>query len=268
VNALANPQVGKFVNENFVSAFQRVGTFRIVGKQKQGGNVATYFCAPDGRVLHAIAGPVDANTMLREATWVVDTTRTAMKECKGDGAAFKAHFRKAHAEKLRTEHGLAVAPVTYDAPIAQDDNSALTYKDPTGRPLAPILQPTPIEGPDVKFELRQVAAAKSAGAALLRDRTGRGWSLGNQGRVHHLMAAPCLNKIETVYASIFEGILGEKVTTQPVQVIDPFPWHNQIGRPGRPAIRPGINLPNGLLNPPNGPGVNQPGLQAIDPRRN
>ena len=39
-----------------MSSFQRVGTFRIVGKQKQGGNVATYFCAPDGRVLHSGSG--------------------------------------------------------------------------------------------------------------------------------------------------------------------------------------------------------------------
>ena len=64
MNALANPKVGEYLEKYFVSAFQRVGTFRIVGKQKQGGNVATYFCAPDGRVLHAIAGPVNADTIL------------------------------------------------------------------------------------------------------------------------------------------------------------------------------------------------------------
>ena len=52
MNALANPEVGKYLNEYFVSSFQKVATFRIVGKQKQGGNVASYFCAPDGRVLH------------------------------------------------------------------------------------------------------------------------------------------------------------------------------------------------------------------------
>ena len=78
MNALANPEVGTYVNENFCSAFQKVGTFRIVGKNKQGGNVATYFCAPDGRVLHTIAGPVDAATFLREAKWVVTTTETSL----------------------------------------------------------------------------------------------------------------------------------------------------------------------------------------------
>jgi hypothetical protein len=48
-----------------------VGTFRIVNGQKQGGNVASYFCTPDGRVLHLIAGPVDGDTLIREARWVV-----------------------------------------------------------------------------------------------------------------------------------------------------------------------------------------------------
>jgi hypothetical protein len=83
VNALANAEVGKFLNEYFVSSFQKVGTFRIVNGQKQGGNVASYFCAPDGRVLHVVAGPVDAATILREAKWVVEGTKKAMTESKG-----------------------------------------------------------------------------------------------------------------------------------------------------------------------------------------
>jgi len=135
VNALANPEVGKYLTEHFVSSFQKVATFRIVGRQKQGGNVAAYFCAPDGRVLHCVAGPVDGATLLRESQWVVETTKTAMKDSKGDGAAFKAVFRKAHAEKLRTESGLVVQPITFDPPVDQDPNSALTYRDPSGRRL-------------------------------------------------------------------------------------------------------------------------------------
>ena len=137
MNALNNPEVGKYLNENFVSSYQKVATFKIVDGQKQGGNVAAYFCAPDGRVLHVVAGPVNAATMLAEAKWVVDTTRAAMKEAKDDGGKFKTYFRKAHAEKLRAEFGLVVEPVTFDPPTEQDPNSALTYNDPSGRPLAP-----------------------------------------------------------------------------------------------------------------------------------
>ena len=66
MGALNNPQVGKFINENCVASFQKVATFRIVGGvggNKQGGNVASYFLAPDGRVLHVVPGPVNAATM-------------------------------------------------------------------------------------------------------------------------------------------------------------------------------------------------------------
>ncbi len=225
MNALASPEVGKYLNEYFVSSFQKVATFKIVGNQKQGGNVASYFCAPDGRVLHVVAGPVNSDTLLREAKWVVETTQKALKECKNDGAAFKAYFRKAHAERLRAEHGLVVEAVTWDPPEAQDDKSALTYNDPSGRPLAPKLPPPPIDGPDVAFKEKLEAAARAAPASgLIADRKGRGWVLNNQGRVHVLMAGHSMIKIEKVYGSIFEGILGEKISTRPVEVVTPFPW--------------------------------------------
>lgn len=233
MNALANKEVGKYLNEYFVSSYQKVGTFKIVGGQKQGGNVASYFCAPDGRVLHVVAGPVDANTMLREAKWVVEATKKAMAESKGDGAKFKALFRQWHAERLRNEHGLVVEAVTADID-AQDPSSALTYADPSGRPLAPVLPPPPIDGPDVTFKDLQRAEAKAAGAMPVRDRRGRGWVLGNQGRAHMLMAAHSMKKIETVYGSVFEGILGEKVSTKPVEIVNPFPWHNHRKGEARP----------------------------------
>jgi hypothetical protein len=222
VGALASPKVGEYLEKYFCSAYQRVGTFRIVGKAKQGGNVATYFCAQDGRILHAIAGPVNADQFLREANWVVEMAKKGLAESKGDGGSFKAFMRKAHAEKLRTEHGLAVEPITYDP--EEDDMGALSYRDPTGRPLAPKLTPVPIEGPDVHFRLAREASAKGADAAMVMDRRGHGWALNNQGRVHQLMAAHCMGQIEKLYGSVFEGILGERISTRPVEVVgNPFP---------------------------------------------
>src|SRR5262249_50873206 len=156
-----------------------------------------------------------AATMLREAQWVVETTRKAIADSKGDGAEFKAIFRKAHADRLRNEHGLVVQPITFDPPESQDENSALTYNDPTGRPLAPKLPPPPIDGPDVTLHLKQEAAAGALGARPIADKRGRPWVLGNQGRVHMLLAGHSMAKIEKIYGSIFEGILGEKVTTKP-----------------------------------------------------
>jgi hypothetical protein len=236
VGALASPEVGKFVNENFCSSFQKVATFKIVGGAKQGGNVAAYFCSPDGRVLHAVAGPVDANTFLHEAKWVVETTRKAMKEAGDDGAKFKAYFREAHARKVRDEFGLAIEPVSFDPPDAQDPKDALTYRDPSGQPLAPRLPPPPIDGPDVRLDkdelaLRQANAAKAAGfgAGGVADRKGGRWVLPNQGKVSQLLAGHAMAKIETVYGTVFENILGEKISTKPVEVDRPFSWVEKDG---------------------------------------
>ncbi|MBI3409554.1 MAG: hypothetical protein HY040_14535 [Planctomycetes bacterium] len=227
MNALANAEVGKYLEKHFVCSFQRVATFRIVGKQKQGGNVATYFCAQDGRVLHVIPGPVDANTFLREAKWVVAAAEKGIETSKGDGAKFKTHMRKAHADKLRTAYGLAVEAITFDPPDPADNTGPLTYRDPTGRPLAPVLPPPPIDGPDVKFRHLQDAMAKTAGAFPVHDRKGGRWALDNQGRAHALLAAHSMSQIDRIYGSIFEGILGERITTRPVEVVNPFPWHGR-----------------------------------------
>jgi len=106
VNALSKEDVGTYLNRHFVAAFQKVGTFRVVGGAKQGGNVASYFCKPDGYVLHVVAGPVNAQTLLREARWVVETNNMGMLENGNNLARWKAFFRKAHLERLRREHSL------------------------------------------------------------------------------------------------------------------------------------------------------------------
>lgn len=234
MNALANPEVGKFINEYFCSSYQKVATFKIVNGQKQGGNVATYFCAPDGRVIHCVAGPVDSATFLREARWVVDNAKKAIEQSKGDGGKFKAFMRTAHAKKLKEDTGLDVEAITFDPPEVQDVNDALTYRDPTGRTLAPKLPPPPIDGPDVRlepaeFNRRQLAEAKNAGASPVLDRRGRRFVLGNEGRVHQIMAAHSMIKIEKVYGTIFENVLGEKISTKPVEVNSPFSWVNKKG---------------------------------------
>jgi hypothetical protein len=244
VGALNNDEVGKYVNEFFVSSYQKVATFRIVGGQKQGGNVAAYFCAPDGRVLHCVAGPVDAQTFLREAKWVVETTKTAMKEAKNDGAKFKELFRKAHAEKLRQEFGIVVEAITYDPPDPMDASDALTYRDPTGRPLAPKLPPPPINGPDVtltaeKFDALQKAAGGAPGNRVCADAKGRKVVVTNQSLVHQIMAAHSMVTIERVYGTVFENILGEKISTKPVDVVKPFTWLDKDGNRLRPNGPPG-----------------------------
>ena len=219
MNALANPEVGAFLNKHFVSSFQKVATFQIVNGQKQGGNVASYFCAPDGRVLHCIAGPVDAATMLREARWVVDSVKKAMEESRRTEVPFKTLFRRWHAERLRQEHGLVVEPATFDAPAPREDDP-LTYNDPSGRPVLPVLVLPPIDGPDVEFRAMAKEAPAADVAGAVQARRGGRWAIGNQGRVHQLMSAYSMIKIEKIYATVFENILGERVSTRPVITIN------------------------------------------------
>jgi hypothetical protein len=107
VNALAQVEVGQYLNRHFASAFQKVATFQINGGQKQGGNVAAYFCTPEGRVLHAVAGPVDGATLLRDARWVHETFQLAHLQ-QDAPAQLPTVFRKAHLERLRLEQNVAL----------------------------------------------------------------------------------------------------------------------------------------------------------------
>jgi hypothetical protein len=164
---LTNEQVGRYLNDHFVSAFQKVGTFRIANGQKQGGNVASYFCLSDGCVLHVVAGPVDAATLLREARWVVETRKLAISQSDRALDQYKAIFRKAHADRLRQEYGMRAPLLDFPSPATQG------------------------------LEIRSRKLAK-------------------QGRVHLLLAANPLVKIDKIYDVIFEQILGEKISTLPV----------------------------------------------------
>lgn len=107
MNALASFQVGEYLNRHFVSGFQKVATFQIDWGQKQGGNVAAYFCTPDGAVLHAVAGPVDAGTFLKEARWANETYLLAQLDQLAP-EQLASFFRNAHVDRLVQEHSVFV----------------------------------------------------------------------------------------------------------------------------------------------------------------
>lgn len=77
-----------------VAAWRRVGTFsilalgdRVLGKQ--GGNVASYVVTPDGEVVAAIPGPVDARRYLDELRWAVESYRAGPAACAGNAARLR-----------------------------------------------------------------------------------------------------------------------------------------------------------------------------------
>jgi hypothetical protein len=86
-----------------VPAHQQVGSFEVVNNAgvlaKNGGNVASYFCTPDGRVIHAVIGPVPAEELLAAARWAVDVSS-------GGGAVDDPErIGAAHREELRRSSG-------------------------------------------------------------------------------------------------------------------------------------------------------------------
>jgi hypothetical protein len=176
VNALANKEVGDYLNDHFVTSYQKVGTFRVVNGQKQGGNVASYFCTPDGGLLDAIAGPVDAKTLLKEARWVVETRKMALLESRGDVAKYKAFFRLAHANMI------------------------------------------PAAGELRQVNWQQLPLYKASPDALesVLEQTPGARQLDKQGRVHLLLAAFPLVKIDQAYKVVYNKIVGEQVSTSPV----------------------------------------------------
>ena len=120
MNALANDKVADLLNERFVSTYQKVGTFRIVNGQKQGGNVASYFCRPDGTVLHGIAGQVKAEAFIAEARWAVDLHKAALNDATNltsgncDASKYRALVRQAHSDRYNMETNPGAAEQTLE----------------------------------------------------------------------------------------------------------------------------------------------------------
>src|SRR4029078_9136256 len=102
-----------------------------------------------------------------------------------------------------------------DPPGPMDPNDALTYRDPTGQPIAPRLPPPPIDVPDVtlkkdEFEAKQNAVNGGAGARYAACKGGGRVAVNNPTLAHQLLAAHCLVPIERVYRTVVENILVEK----------------------------------------------------------
>jgi hypothetical protein len=166
-----------------VSSFQKVGTFRIVvnpkrknGNDKQGGNVASYFTTPDGRVLHLIAGPVTADTFLHEARWAVETCKLAQLEAGANLMRFQTFVRKAHVERLRQDHQ-----------------------------IRPVDLPPPNFG--VRTALPLPTLPLSAGGRVAMASPRRTVPLDAQGKVHLLLATYPMPRVEQIYTLVFQRIL-------------------------------------------------------------
>jgi hypothetical protein len=178
VGALNQKEVGDYLNRYFVSSYQKISNFTVAGNgDKQGGNVASYFCTPDGRVLHAVVGPVSGAKLLEEARWVEETWKLVELHELKTLSKWQTLYRFAHLERLYKEHGLKLVP------------KQLPALEPSNAWVA-------IQGPNVTG---------------LLNRSGD-----QQAKVHLLLAAYPLAKIGRVYGTVFESILNQEISTTPV----------------------------------------------------
>src|SRR5262249_33515168 len=112
-------------------------------------------------------GPVDGRMLLREARWVVETYNLAGLEAKQNGSDLQQFFARAHADRLRQEHGVISS----------------------ARPDA------------------------ASGPAEVLHRYGH---LSPPARVHVLLALCTRTHLRDLYRVVFERILGEGISTNPV----------------------------------------------------
>ena len=111
MNALGDARVAEYLNDNFVCTYLKVGTFQIIGGQKVGGNVASYFCLADSSVMHAIPGQVNANKLLSEARWAYEVRKSALtfstdfETGKPDMRKYVERVKNAHVERFGAEGG-------------------------------------------------------------------------------------------------------------------------------------------------------------------
>ena len=106
MNALADAKVADYLQSHFVATYLKVGTFQIVGDRKVGGNVACYFCLPDGTVLHAVPGPANGPTFLKEARWAWEIRKSTLTHATDlvtgqiDKGRWQSEVKKAHEERF------------------------------------------------------------------------------------------------------------------------------------------------------------------------
>ncbi|MFQ5731712.1 MAG: hypothetical protein ACE5KM_07140 [Planctomycetaceae bacterium] len=70
--------------------------------QKNGGNVASYFCTPDARVIHAVGKPVSGKRLLKEARWAVDTYNAVREQAPKSRQTRSRLMQQAHLAELHT----------------------------------------------------------------------------------------------------------------------------------------------------------------------
>lgn len=153
--------MGEKLSRHFVAAFQQVGQFQVTNEyrassskdsarlRKRGGNLVSYFCTPDGRILHFVVGAVSGNTLLEAADWAVarrpptsdrDPAADLAERHRGDHwEALPADLREAFAAQRAKEKLPAPPPVERLVELALDAQIQLLTSNQPAKPY-PVVQ--------------------------------------------------------------------------------------------------------------------------------
>lgn len=205
MQALARREVGDFLSKNFVSVYDRVGSFQVDidsdGRTKRnGGNVAAFFCTPNGYVIHVAAGPRTAEAFLAEAKWAVTVHSQIMSDPNWGRSQARIEQVSRVTAALRQAHSDALNLM--NNPDSSVPGSELVLHEP---PAAPSL--------------------KGLDEAGRRQRK----------QVHQLLMTRAYEPLANVGPLVYTRILGEKVTQQPVRMTG-APEARQGGRTGQSLL--------------------------------
>ena len=128
--------------EYYVATFRKVGNFRVAlyqngsgrGKpshlRKQGGNVVTYFCTPDGEVLHLLVGPTPPERIAEAARWAVDAHARVRREGGSEFARRAAVLSRLHREAARKRVGGEAPDVLFaaEAEVVDEERFAAAHR--------------------------------------------------------------------------------------------------------------------------------------------
>jgi len=197
---------------------------------RQGGNIAVYFCTPEGEVLHVVAGPVNPRRFIDEARWAVDTCLAAFTRSGGERDDLVKAMKEAHAARRPARAaecgGLEGVVADYTAAIRTvRSETATVYTVKEGEAtivLAQALKAHAVTaGGHVTTDLLyRPALAAHADSHRLVGRALLVLAAAGGRDMHGYLADRGLPKVDEIYKDVFEHVLGEIVSDKPVQVMD------------------------------------------------
>ena len=194
--------MGEFIGKHFVAAYQQAGDFKVVNVggriQRNGGNVASYFCSADARVSHAVGKNVSADRLLRAAQWAVETFQRVGESAPTNLDQRAQLFERAHLAELKVDRSAFHEKVKLLFPEVQRIYLE-KQKTPPGRTARYRSSYDQIDPPVVEARLR--AARQYPG-----------------DRAHQILAAQPWPVFSWVAKRLFEDLSGERFTSNRARI--------------------------------------------------